>query len=155
MKGIATRFLWLGCFVASAACALPAGDAQQGRRLFEGQTDLAGRIRGHADPLPPASLRCANCHARATVSAPAASRPQFTGTQAFGPALTSGWLIESRSRRGGPPSAYTAGRLCTALREGLDPNQVFMARNMPIYQLTDRDCEHLWAFLTMPGAASR
>lgn len=136
------------------------GSAAQGERLFDGRAPLTGRIRGHADDLPPASLRCINCHARDNRPAPSAAsaattRPALAATQGFGPVLQADWLGSAQVRRGGPPSVYTADRLCTALREGLDPNQVYMARNMPIYRIDERDCQHLWAFLTSQAGGRR
>lgn len=132
----------------ASASASASASAIQGRLLFEGDTPLSGRIRGHVDALPPASIRCVNCHVRASEAAALRARANAPATtQGFGPPLDGPMLAEPRPRRGGPPSAYDARRLCTALREGLDPNHVRMARNMPIYQLSDRDCDHLWAYL--------
>lgn len=125
----------------------------RGQALFEGRAELSGRIRGHADPLPTAALRCTNCHARTASPAPppGSAVSPLSNTQAFGPVLDIPWLTGERPRRGAPASAYDARALCMALREGLDPQQVRMSRNMPLYELGDADCQALWAFLARAG----
>lgn len=148
--------LWLVLGSASAAqpsgALGPAEQRARGQALFEGRAELSGRIRGHDDPLPAEALRCINCHARVTQPVTAGSPARFGNSQAFGPVLDGAWLSGSRARRGAPPSAYDAGALCTALREGLDPQQVRMSRNMPLYEIRPSDCEALWAYLAH-GAA--
>ena len=144
----------------------------RGRALFEGQTDLGGRLAGHELPLPATATRCANCHdtsltaarvlpsglaALATPTAaapPAAPRGSWTSALAQAPpALTAQDLGVQRSRRGGPPSAYDATRLCLLLRSGRDAADVLVSTTMPRYDVTDAQCADLWAFLGSPGGA--
>jgi len=72
-----------------------------------------------------------------------ASVPVSLGPDIFGERLTS-----AHSRRGGPPSRYCAVDLCRALRKGIDPAQVTLARSMPMYAVSDEDCQALWVYLT-------
>lgn len=131
----------------------PSAGPLRGQALFEGRVDLSGRIRGHVDPLPTPALRCANCHARTQGDRGQVPPGPFGNTQAFGPVLDAAWLTGQRPRRGAPASAYDARALCTALREGLDPQQVRMSRNMPLYEISTADCQALWSYLA--GAERR
>ncbi len=67
------------------------------------------------------------------------------------PALTAQYLSVPRSRRGGPPSAYDATRLCLLLRTGRDAADVLVPTTMPRYAVTDAQCADLWAFLGSSG----
>jgi hypothetical protein len=144
----------------------------RGRALFEGQTDLRGRLAGHELPLPVLATRCANCHETSltagralpsglgTVSTPtppapqAAPRGSWTSALAQAPpSLRAQDLSAQRSRRGGPPSSYDAQRLCLLLRSGRDAADVLVSTTMPRYDLSDAQCADLWAFLGTPGAA--
>ncbi|WKB51880.1 c-type cytochrome [Eleftheria terrae] len=117
-----------------------AAAAAQGRALYQGQRPLQGRIAGHPQALPPAAAACAGCH-QAARSGPVPS---------LAPRLTAAYLLQPRPRRNGPPSAYNAASLCAALRSGVDPAFVTLLRSMPRYDLTDAQCDALWAYLTTP-----
>lgn len=108
-----------------------------GAALFHhGDAALVGRLAGHAEPLPAIATRCVNCHALGTPP------------DGYAVALDRQALTASRSRRGGPPSAFDAARLCTLLRDGVDPAQVMIASVMPRYEASVEQCEQLWAYLT-------
>ncbi len=87
--------------------------------------------------LPPEAVRCTNCHqtnnANRLMKVPA-------------PRITEHLLLETQSRRGGPPSHYTQPAFCHLLRTGADPANVLIAREMPVYKITDADCASLWEF---------
>jgi len=127
-----------------AACTSGAvgGGAERGGRLFRGDEMLHASIRGHGTELPVDAVRCVNCHQPR--SAPG---EQGLG-KALGPDVFGLQLTKAQPRRGGPPSRYRVEDLCRALRNGVDPAQVTLARSMPIYTLSDEDCQALWAFLT-------
>jgi hypothetical protein len=112
---------------------------QRGEAIFRGETSVAGRLIGHDLALPTLATRCVNCHE-------APSTPQ--GKVPFALPLTSQRLQTAQSRRGGPPSTFDAGRLCTLLRSGTDPAQVIISTTMPRYDITDAQCDDLWVFLT-------
>jgi len=112
--------------------------ARQGSALFEGREKLRGKIRGHDDWLPPEAVRCANCHQ--------ANRQQSLSRTAP-PRLDRSLLLDSRQRRGGPPSRYDQASFCRLLRTGADPAYILIAREMPVYEMDDRQCASLWTFL--------
>jgi hypothetical protein len=93
---------------------------------------------GHDLALPTLATRCVNCHE-------APSTPQ--NATPFALALTSQRLQTPQSRRGAPPSTFDARRLCELLRNGIDPAQVMVSTTMPRYEITDAQCEDLWAHL--------
>jgi hypothetical protein len=111
----------------------------QGKALFDGGAALRGRIRSHPEVLPPAVIRCTNCHARAM-------DPAIPGSLA--PRLTHDSLLVPRLRRGGPATAYDRERFCSALRNGIDPAHVVLSVEMPLYEVTDDECAALWGYLT-------
>jgi hypothetical protein len=111
----------------------------RGRELFTGQAALQGRISTHEMDLPPAVVRCANCHAEGTGSAVARSNA---------PRLDREWLLSPQRRRGGPPSHYDRDSFCRVLRKGVDPAWVVINEEMPRYTVDDADCSALWRFLT-------
>lgn len=111
---------------------------QAGRALFIGERALQGRIATHPTALPPAVVRCANCHAPSR--GPAVSRT-------LAPRLTREFLTLPQSRRGGPRTTYDAASLCTLLRSGEDPAHILVNPQMPRYMLQERDCFALWRFL--------
>lgn len=121
----------------------PAAGADHGRRLFEGQAPLDGRLGGHPKSLPVDTIRCMNCHRREPWPAgtPAAQ------TQGYGPILDAASLRTPTPRRGGPPSRYDAASLCRLLRDGVDPAYVLIDRSMPRYRIGDADCAALWRHL--------
>jgi len=131
--------------VSSAALAahaqMPVADAdlRLGRELFEGNVALQGRIRTHLTDLPPAVVRCVNCHATT-------AGPDVRGSLA--PRLSRELLLVPRARRGGPPSIYDRNRFCALLRQGVDPALVLISVEMPTYAIDDADCNALWRFLT-------
>jgi cytochrome c553 len=130
----------------TAARPFKVGDAALGRRLFLGRIPLAASLRGEAASLPSAASRCINCHSvPGTVTAP---RPGFARVQDGAPALSA-----IASRRGGPAFGYDAASLCQTLRTGIDPQQVWLARAMPLFNLKPAQCAALWAYLTQsPGS---
>lgn len=111
---------------------------QRGLAIFRGETPVAGRVVGHDLALPTLATRCTNCHE-------APSGPQ--DNKPFALALTSQRLLTAQSRRGAPPSTFDANRLCELLRNGIDPAQVMVSTTMPRYEITDAQCEDLWAHL--------
>lgn len=115
----------------------------RGKSLFFGRTPLAARIRGHDTPLPAAVVVCANCHG--PESQPP---PQPTLVKRAAPLLDGAFLMDERSRRGAPPSAYDPLSFCRMLRTGIDPVSVLVAREMPTYDLDDARCADLWRYLT-------
>ena len=113
-----------------------------GQRLFSGQEPLAGRIYTHDVDMPSAVTRCSNCHA-------AGNGPAVPRSSA--PRLTRSWLVDTRARRGGPPTSYNRAAFCTVLRKGVDPAYIVIDVQMPRYRLTDDQCAALWTFLTGDG----
>lgn len=113
---------------------------ERGAALFRGDAALPGRLVGHDTPLPPLATRCTNCH-EAVTSAPAAASGPYAA------ALTAAHLGSLRVRRGGPATVYDAARLCALLRSGIDPAHVMIATTMPRYDITDAQCQDLWAHL--------
>jgi hypothetical protein len=110
-----------------------------GQAQFAGGLDLSGRIYTHRVDLPPAVVRCANCHA--VTDGPAVPR-------SLAPRLTRDLLLRPQSRRGGPASVYDNERLCTLLRKGVDPAFVLISVQMPRYAIDDAGCRALWRYLT-------
>jgi hypothetical protein len=110
----------------------------RGDMLFHGREALSGRIRGHDDDLPSEALRCSNCHE--------AKSGKSAGVIA--PHIDRALLLESRQRRRGPPSHYDAASFCKMLRTGVDPVFVVVAREMPVFNLDEGQCNSLWMFLT-------
>ncbi len=127
---------------------------EAGSALFHGDVALVGRLVGHTEPLPAIATRCSNCHEDRS-TAPAARSSDASATPASGRAAGSfavvfdrEWLTAARPRRGGPPSAYDAARLCTVMRSGVDPAHVMVASVMPRYEASVAQCEQLWSYLT-------
>ncbi|WP_213955021.1 MULTISPECIES: hypothetical protein [unclassified Variovorax] len=118
---------------------LPSGVATAGRSAFVGEKPLVARLPGHTFDLPAEAVRCINCHAPSTGT---------TGQTAFAPLLTSRYLNELRSRRGGPGSRYDPASFCRLLREGLDPAGVMVNTAMPRYDISPQGCDDLWAHLS-------
>jgi len=110
----------------------------RGDALFHGKEELHARIRGHEDALPPETVRCANCHE-------AANNVRLSRVAA--PRLDRSILLESRQRRGGPPSSYDQAAFCKLLRTGIDPAHILIAREMPVYEMDGAQCASLWIFL--------
>jgi len=129
--------LILAAAAATATAAHPTS-AASGEALYRGKTPLQGKIRGHDDPLPSEAIVCANCH-----SAKADTR--LPGTPA--PELNRDLLLNAHQRRGGPPSTYNQASFCRLLRTGADPGYILIAREMPIYEITDDQCASLWTYL--------
>jgi len=132
---------WIGLLILSLRVhADPANDVLlEGRGLFSGALDLRGRIATHLVDLPPAVVRCANCHA-------AADGPSVP--RSLAPRLTRDLLLNPQPRRGGPASRYDAISFCTLLRRGIDPAWVLISVEMPRYVLDDGSCAALWQYLT-------
>jgi hypothetical protein len=119
-----------------------AAQRERGAALFAGSEALAGRLVGHEQPLPPLATRCGNCHGAVNAGPGLAS-----AAQPAAPALTAAELAAPRVRRGGPPSAFDAGRMCALLRSGTDPAHVIISTTMPRYQISDEQCRALWAYV--------
>lgn len=115
----------------------------RGEALFRGREALRGTIRDHQADLPPAVMTCSNCHL-----AHRDQRPRTSSAEAAAPRIERSLLVESHERRGGPPSSYDQRTFCTLLRTGIDPAYILVAREMPVYRLTNDDCESLWRYLT-------
>jgi len=148
-RRIATGTRWRGplaaaCLVAGVVGPLVAGATgpmdvrAQGGALFRGELPLKGRIATHTSDLPTAVIRCANCH-------PVDGGGTIRGSLA--PRLDGRSLTELASRRGGPPARYDAASFCRLLRTGIDPNRIVNNMEMPRYDLSEPQCEALWAFL--------
>jgi len=129
--------LILAAAAATSTAAHPTS-AVRGEALYRGKTPLRGKIRGHDDPLPAEAIVCANCHS-------AKANNRLPGTQA--PDLDAALLLQARQRRGGPPSTYNQASFCRLLRTGADPGYILIAREMPIYEITDEQCASLWTYL--------
>ena len=112
--------------------------SRRGYALFHGEEALAGKIRGHDEGLPPEAVRCSNCHE--------ATSGKLTRQAA--PHVDRSLLLEYRQRRGGPPSRYDAASFCKVLRTGVDPVFIVIAREMPVYDLNEAQCNSLWTFFT-------
>jgi hypothetical protein len=110
---------------------------RRGDALFHGEEALTGKIRGHDEALPSEVVRCSNCH-EATGGKLASPAPHIDRTL----------LFEYRQRRGGPPSRYDAASFCRLLRTGADPVFILIAREMPVFEVTDAQCDSLWTFVT-------
>jgi hypothetical protein len=129
----------------AAGADLPAHDLSAheeflaGQGLFAGAVDLQGRIYTHRVALPPAVVRCANCHA-------VADGPDVP--RSLAPRLTHDLLLRPQARRGGPASVYDRERFCTLLRKGVDPAFVLISVEMPRYTIDDAGCRALWRYLT-------
>ena len=115
---------------------------RRGDGLFHGEEALAGKIRGHDEILPPEAVRCSNCHEATSASSLGRSAPL----------LNRSLLLESRQRRGGPPSRYDAVSFCRLLRKGVDPAFIVIAREMPVYDVDEDQCQGLWSFITTESA---
>ena len=148
-------FSWCSAVAAGAAPAPAAvlsakdGDAALGRRLFLGRVPLRASLRGETSALPVAASRCINCHnlpAPVFVPVPVPRAVGPPRAPAASPALA---LTAFASRRGGPAFAYDAASLCSTLRTGNDPQQVWLARAMPQFHLAPEQCAALWAYLTL------
>ena len=136
----------------AAGVAAQASDAERGRRLFNGELPLTGKVTGHATALPAQASRCVNCHAAGSAppSASAAAAPASASTQSYGPVLNATLLLQDARRRGGPPSRYDEAALCKLLGTGIDPAYFIIPASMPRYELDPADCRALWVFLTRP-----
>lgn len=127
----------VAAIVPLAGCDRPSAAARHGERLYLGDERLAAQIHGQGVPLPGDASRCANCHGDAPARGSAGV-----------PALDPRALLTRASRRNGPPSRYDARSFCALLRTGLDPAQIQIPRVMPRYELTDAQCDALFAYLT-------
>ena len=109
-----------------------------GCAIFTGQRPTAAHLRDDNQALPEWTTRCINCHTR-TEPAPS-----------FAPPLTRGYLLDAKSRRGGPPSQYDPVAFCRAIEDGIDPASVLLRKSMPHFQLSRAECAALWQFVTGP-----
>jgi hypothetical protein len=78
----------------------------------------------------------------------AAGARAFQPQDVYGSALSARALLESRPRRGGPPSRYDLAAFCRVLAVGIDPAHVIIAQTMPRYRLSAEECDSLWSFVT-------
>ncbi len=122
-----------------------AARAAQGERLYDGRSPLAGRIHGHAQPLPPVALACTNCHGGA--QARPAAEVRVARAAAAGPELDRTSLTSVQPRRGGPATRFELATFCRLLRTGEDPAHVLLPRVMPRYEISDEQCAALWSHL--------
>ena len=139
-RGGARRILTLVLALAPLLCADSESAIVRGWKLFSGVEALTGTIVGHKAALPPAAVRCSNCH----VPGDAPAQPSL------GPRLDRSTLLDPQKRRGAPPSAYDQRRFCRILRTGVDPAYVVIASEMPRYEMDDAQCGSLWLYLTDP-----
>lgn len=130
----------LACSALGPALSVAAGDADVGRRLFEGAQALPAQITGQGVALPVGASRCANCHGLQTAAPAVSATP-------IGPVLGPANLVARQPRRGGPPSAYGEASFCRLLRTGIDPASVIVDRRMPRYDVSDADCAALWRYV--------
>jgi hypothetical protein len=137
------RLSAIAVFVVLSACG--PSERERGEALFAGTTSVVARMAGHDTVLPGSASRCTNCHGLKRASSPA-SGATFGAT--FGPTLSARFLLDARSRRGGPASRFDVASLCRMLRTGVDPASIVIARSMPLYEFSDRDCAALWAYLS-------
>lgn len=144
-RGLSAAVALAAAVCSGAASARAPVTAVRGRALFTGREPLAGRVRDHRSDLPPAVVVCRGCHG-APVAVPGAAAPPA-------PAIDRALLLEARPRRGGPPSAYDLPAFCRLLRTGVDPAYVLVAREMPVFDVDDAQCESLWRFVTAAGRA--
>jgi len=107
-----------------------------GAALFHGHPSLTARLRHQDMHLPPVASRCSNCHA------------STADANALAPTLDADGLLTARPRHGGPPSRYERDSFCRLLRTGIAPAEVIVGQAMPIFELTDAQCDALWRHLT-------
>lgn len=105
-----------------------------GEWLYEGRQPLPARVAG--EPIAAHAAACKACHESAGREGGIAVPPLNRRT-----------LQEKAPRRGGPPSSYTAGTFCEALRTGADPAGVVLAEQMPRYTVSSAACQALWTYL--------
>jgi hypothetical protein len=107
--------------------------------LYLGRVPLRARLAGASEDLARNAARCANCHGEDGRGVPEGG---------LGPSdIRPRTLRQAASRRGGPESRYDRNSFCTALREGSDPAGVVLARGMPRYRMSLRECGAIWAYL--------
>jgi hypothetical protein len=162
LSGLVVRILGAGCL----AMMVPALHASAGTRrhrgaaMFFGREPLRARIREHEGFLPPEVVRCANCHGEGSWNDPEAGDGTTSGEAASAPGPSTRridryTLMEQRSRRGGPPSAYDSESFCRLLRTGVDPAYVVVAREMPVYEIDHPRCLDLWRYVTGEEAGEK
>ncbi len=146
---------WLGLLLDGQPHRAAAAAQARGLALFVGDVDLDGRVVGHDLALPALASRCSNCHGGGAVAAAAGaaegaaptSASALNAARSVAAELNRASLGQARSRRGGPPSAYDANRLCLLLRSGRDAADVIVSTTMPRYAPSDAQCADLWAYL--------
>jgi hypothetical protein len=134
--------VWLlatGIGLSCAGCQSPPDPV--GKKLYEGELPLVGRLAGDETALPTDATRCANCHPRSDGLGDG-------GAPAFGPPLTRAAMSVSRQRRGGPPTRYEETTFCRLVETGVDPAYVLIARAMPRYELDAGSCRALWKYVS-------
>ena len=137
----AVGVLVIGCLLQTASAgtsANPDSSASTGRRMFLGESSLQGAIAGHAKPLPPQMVPCANCHL---------GKAGLGSETSFAPTLDRSRMTEPMARRGGPLTVFSLASFCRALRTGVDPAYILITRRMPRYTLSDDQCLGLWRHL--------
>lgn len=126
-------FISAACF-AQAGQQCSAGDL--GCTIFSGQRAVKAHLRDDNYSLPSSTTRCINCHSH-------------TDSQgAFAPPLAPAYLLDAKTRRGGPPSRYDLSMFCRAVRDGVDPVNILLRKEMPHFQVSDAECNGLWRFVT-------
>ena len=119
-----------------------------GKALFTGGVALSARMPGHDVDLPPETVRCANCHGRQPPPVASAAAGSGKPQDVYGSALSAEALLQSRPRRGGPPSRYDLAAFCRVLSHGIDPAHVMVTQTMPRYRVSPEQCDSLWSFVT-------
>ncbi|OWJ63060.1 hypothetical protein BWU74_01310 [Paraburkholderia caledonica] len=117
---------------------LSCSPGDMGCAIFTGQRAAVAHLRDDNQSLPEWTTRCVNCHTRTDPS------------PGFAPPLTRGYLLDARSRRGGPPSRYDPVAFCRAIKDGIDPASVVLRKSMPHFELSSAECAALWRFVTNP-----
>ena len=142
-----TCVLPLAFRLGSTEAASGTDEQERGRRLFHGMEALQSRIVGHSSYLPATFTVCATCHAKR--ESPQSGKPLEARAA---PLVERGMLAKIKSRRGGPPVAYTRDSFCRTLRTGIDPQYVVLTRTMPRFEVDEAQCDALWIYLKDDGA---
>lgn len=107
----------------------------QGYALYHGFLSLPATIAGTGVALPVSASACVNCHEGAASGGPIAIAR-----------LDGSTLATARRRGGGAVMTYDRDGFCRVLREGVDPSLVTISRTMPRFEITERQCDALWAW---------
>ena len=135
---LAGRFEMAGKNAALASEVVPSPpSAATGEAIYQRAQGVVARVNG--ETVMAAAARCANCHGDL-------GEGRREGALVAAPLQRSA-LVQSHSRRGGPPSGYARASFCDSLRKGVDPAGVVLDAAMPRYDLSDQSCASLWDFV--------